>query len=66
MNTERLADLIKTSGKTMEMFAENLPTKRVGDPDDIGKFVKSIVENKITSLNGVTINFDMGLSHYIL
>lgn len=66
MNTDRLANLIKNSGRTMEMFADGLPTKRVGDPDDIGKFVKSIVENKITSLNGVTINFDMGLSHYIL
>jgi 3-oxoacyl-[acyl-carrier protein] reductase len=66
MNTDRLANLIKGSGRTIEEFAQKLPTKRIGDPDDIGKFVRSIVENKITSINGVTINFDMGLSHYIL
>jgi len=65
-HTQRLADLLKKSERTIEMFAQSLPTKRVVDPDDIGKFVRFIVENKITALNGVTINFDMGLSHYIL
>ncbi len=63
--TDRLARLLESSGKNMETFAAGLPTKRVGDPDDIAKFIKLIVESKITSLNGVTINFDMGLAHYV-
>lgn len=65
-NTERLANLLKASGRTIETFAQNLPTKMVADPDDIARFVKFVVENKIKALNGVTINFDMGLAHYVL
>lgn len=64
--TDRLVNLLSNSGRTLKELCEKLPTKRVADPEDIGKFIKSIVENKITSLNGVTINFDMGLSNYVL
>ncbi len=64
--TDRLLNLLGNSGTTIEQFAESLPTKRVAAPSDIGKFVKFLVENKISSLNGVTLNFDMGLSNYVL
>ena len=64
--TDRLIELQKKSNRTLAEFAQTLPTKRVADPKDIGKFVRSVVENRITSLNGVTINFDMGLSNYVL
>ena len=35
---------------------------KAGDPKEIGKFIKMIIENDIKYLNGVTINFDGGLS----
>jgi len=31
---------------------------RLGEPQEIGDFIKSIVENDIKYLSGVTINFD--------
>jgi 3-oxoacyl-[acyl-carrier protein] reductase len=64
--TDRLKELVKKDGKTMEEFVNSLPSKRVSDPSEIGKFVRFVVENKIKALNGVTINFDMGLSNYVL
>ena len=38
---------------------------RSGDPKEIGNFIKLIVEYEIKYLNGVTINFDGGLSDNI-
>jgi len=35
------------------------------NPEEIGNFVKSIVENKIKYLSGVVINFDGANSNYI-
>ena len=32
--------------------------KRLGEPEEIGNFVKSIIENNIKYLSGTTINFD--------
>ncbi len=32
--------------------------KRLGKPEEIGNFVKGIIQNKIKYLSGVTINFD--------
>jgi len=40
--------------------------KRLGEPKEIGNFVKSIVENDIKYLSGVVINFDGALSNYVL
>ena len=39
--------------------------KRLGEPKEIGNFVKAIVENEIKYLSGVTINFDGANSNYI-
>ncbi len=36
---------------------------RLGQVEEIGNFVKSIVENNIKYLTGVTINFDGGKSN---
>tara|TARA_B100001250_G_scaffold413855_1_gene449485 strand:+ start:3301 stop:3957 length:657 start_codon:yes stop_codon:yes gene_type:complete len=66
MKTDRLSSLLSEKNKTFEQFASELPTKSIGDPNEIGLFVKFVVENKIKSLNGLTINFDMGLSNYVL
>jgi 3-oxoacyl-[acyl-carrier protein] reductase len=39
--------------------------KRLGRPDEIGDFVKSIVDNKIKYLSGVVINIDGANSNYV-
>jgi len=61
INTDRTRELIEN----VEEFKKSLPMKRLGEPEEIGNFVKSIIENKIKYLSGVTINFDGANSNYI-
>jgi 3-oxoacyl-[acyl-carrier protein] reductase len=61
INTDRLRDL----GNTDEL-AKSMPMKRLGEPREIGDFVKAIIENKIKYLSGVTINFDGANSNFVL
>ena len=61
INTDRTKELIED----IEEFKKTLPMKRLGEPEEIGNFVKSIVQNKIKYLSGVVINFDGANSHYI-
>jgi len=61
INTDRTRELIEN----IKEFEKTLPMKRLGEPEEIGNFVKSIVENKIKYLSGVTINFDGANSNYI-
>ena len=65
INTARLAGLLKVKGKTIKRFKKELGLKNIAEPNEIGEFIKFIVEKKIKSINGATINFDMGLSKYI-
>jgi len=61
INTDRVKDL----GNAEEM-AKNHPMKRLGEPREIGDFVKGIVENKIKYLSGVTIVFDGANSNFVV
>ena len=61
INTDRTKELIEN----VDEFKKSLPMKRLGEPDEIGNFVKAIIENKIKYLSGVTINFDGANSNYI-
>ena len=61
INTDRTRELVDN----VEEFSKSLPMKRLGEPSEIGKLVKSIVENQIKYLSGVTINFDGANSNYI-
>ena len=61
INTERTQEIIEN----VEEYKKSLPMKRLGEPEEIGNFVKSIIENKIKYLSGVTINFDGANSSYI-
>jgi 3-oxoacyl-[acyl-carrier protein] reductase len=61
INTERTKELIEN----VKEFEKSLPMKRLGEPEEIGNFVKSIIENNIKYLTGVTINFDGANSNYI-
>ena len=61
INTDRTKELIEN----VKEFEKSLPMKRLGEPVEIGNFVKAIIENKIKYLSGVTINFDGANSNYI-
>jgi len=61
INTDRTQELIEN----VEEFKKSLPMKRLGEPEEIGSFVKSIIENNIKYLSGVTINFDGANSNYV-
>ena len=61
INTDRTQELIEN----VKEFEKTLPMKRLGKPEEIGNFVKGIIQNKIKYLSGVTINFDGGNSNSI-
>ena len=61
INTDRTQELIDN----IQEFEKTLPMKRLGEPEEIGNFVKGIIENNIKYLSGVTINFDGANSNYI-
>ena len=61
INTDRTQELIEN----VEEFEKTSPMKRLGKPEEIGNFVKGIIENKIKYLSGVTINFDGANSNSI-
>ncbi len=62
MNTDRTRELFEN----VEEYEKSLPMKRLGEPKEIGNFVKSIVENDIKYLSGVVIKFDGANSNYVL
>lgn len=61
-----LTDRLKNLTKDISMLEAKLPMKRAGKPEEVGKFVHSIVENDIKYLTGVSITFDGGLSNFVL
>ena len=52
--TGRVKELISN----LKEFEKNLPTKKIGDPKEIGKFVNFIIQNKIKYLTGSTVYMD--------
>lgn len=61
INTDRTKELVAD----VTSYADSLPMKRLGEPQEIGNFVSSIVEKEIKYLSGVVINFDGSNSNYI-
>jgi 3-oxoacyl-[acyl-carrier protein] reductase len=61
INTDRTRELIEN----IKEFEKTLPMKRLGEPEEIGNFIKAIIQNNIKYLSGVTINFDGANSNYI-
>jgi 3-oxoacyl-[acyl-carrier protein] reductase len=61
INTDRTREIIEN----IEEYKKSLPMKRLGEPEEIGSFVKAIIQNKIKYLSGVVINFDGANSSYI-
>ena len=62
MDTDRIRGLCKD----IPALEKRLPMGRLGTVQEIGNFVKAIVENNIKYLTGVTINFDGGKSNFIV
>ena len=61
INTDRTKELVDNVGE----YADSLPMKRLGEPQEIGNFVSSIIEKEIKYLSGVVINFDGSNSNFI-
>ena len=61
--TPRTLELI--GKKNIKKIEKTLPTKKIADPIEIGKFVEYILANKITQLSGNTIFFDGSQSKHI-
>ena len=61
INTDRTKELVDD----VDEYAKTLPMKRLGNPEEIGNFVKSIVENNIKYLSGSVINFDGANSNFV-
>ena len=61
INTDRTKELVDD----VDEYANTLPMRRLGNPEEIGNFVKSIVENNIKYLSGSLINFDGANSNFI-
>ena len=61
INTDRTKELVDN----VEEYADSLPMQRLGEPEEIGNFVSSIVEKEIKYLSGAVINFDGSNSNFI-
>ncbi len=61
INTDRTRELIDDIAK----YEKTLPMGRLGEPQEIGSLVSSIVKNQIKYLSGTTINFDGANSRYV-
>ena len=62
IDTDRIRNLVDD----IPSLESRLPMGRLGQVDEIGNFVKSIVENNVKYMTGVTINFDGAKSNYLL
>ena len=49
---------IKKLVNNIKEFEKNLPLRKIGNPNDIGNFVKYVVSNKVKYISGSTIYFD--------
>jgi 3-oxoacyl-[acyl-carrier protein] reductase len=61
-----LTDRLRNLSSNLESLEHGLPLKRAGKPEEVGKFVRSIVEHDIKYLTGISLNFDGGLSNSLL
>jgi len=61
INTDRTKELVSN----VKEYAVSLPMERLGEPEEIGNFVSSIVEKEIKYLSGAVINFDGSNSNFI-
>ncbi len=61
IKTQRLVNLLKKEKMSIKKFESQMYGKKIPEPDEIGKFVRFVIENQIVSFNGTTITFDSNL-----
>ncbi len=61
IDTDRIRGLVSD----IESLEKRLPLGRLGQVEEIGNLVKSIVQHNIKYLTGATINFDGGKSNFL-
>ena len=61
IHTDSITDVFED----LDKLKKRLPMKRLGKPEEVGNFVKSIVENEIKYLSGAVITFDGANSSYV-
>jgi len=62
IDTDRALQL----NSNLDSIAKSLPMGRIGKPEEIGNFVRSIIEKNIKYLSGIVVNFDGAASNYVL
>ncbi len=60
--TKRVKELVSN----LKKFEKQLPTGKIGDPSEIGKFVRFVVEHKIKYISGSTVYFDGNINKSFL
>ena len=65
-HTLKETELQNCESKNIKLYEQNLPTGKIGNPKEIGKFVKFVVESKIKYLNGSSIYFDGNINKGII
>ena len=63
--TGRVKELIGDKNK-LRKYEKMLPTKKIGNPEEIGAFVNFIIENDIKYISGTTIYMDGNLTNSFL
>lgn len=61
--TDRVKALVK---KNLKEFERNLPTGKIGNPNELGQFVEFIISKKIKYLTGSTVYFDGNINKSFL
>lgn len=61
-----LTDRLKDLTADLPALEVRLPMKQAAKPEEVGRFVRGIVEGNIKYLTGVSITFDGGLSNALL
>ncbi|MFA7309384.1 MAG: SDR family oxidoreductase [Candidatus Paceibacterota bacterium] len=61
-----LTDRLKDLTPDLVALEQKLPMKRAGKPEEVGEFVRAIVESDIKYLSGASIPFDGGMSNFVL
>ena len=56
--TNRVKQLVKN----LRRYEKSLPTKKIGNPKEIGEFVRFIVQKQIKYISGSTVYFDGNLN----
>ena len=59
--TDRLINLIESSGKTLEQVVDTMPRKRIANLNDVEKLATYLFENGSTLIGSEILNLDLGI-----